>query len=135
MGCVAANVNITIYESGTYSKVFQWKTGTPATAVDITGYTAKMDIRTTVPARNEILDITSTTDPWVADGETGIYLTDPVNGEFKLYINDADTTGLCDPAHLDISGVYDIFLYSDEGEAVLKVYGTCTIVAAVTRDA
>lgn len=132
MGCIAANINLTIYEGGTFDQLFQWKTGTPETVVDLTGYTAKMNIRAKLISIAEIINIQTALSLWVADGNSGIYFDDAADGKYRIYINDTDTTGIC-PAYKDIAGVYDLFLYSPAGEAVLKQYGVCTLKAAVTR--
>lgn len=132
MGCVAAKINLTIYETGTFDKEFQWKTGTAPTAVDLTGYTAKMTIRATLASTTAILTLTNKTGPWVADTDTGVYLDDADEGKYRIYIKDSDAAALC-TAHADIDGVYDLFLVSADGESVLKQYGKAKLVAAVTR--
>lgn len=132
MGCIAANINLTVYEGGTFDQIFQWKTGTPEAAVDLTGYTAKMDIRAKLADADEIIDIQTATSGWVADGDSGIYFDDATDGKYRVYINNEDTTGIC-ASNRDITGVYDLFLYSPAGEAVLKQYGICYLKAAVTR--
>ncbi len=138
MSCIRANVPITIVEGGTFDKTFQWKTGTPSIAVDLTGYTAHMQIRKKLKEENPLLDIDFQDKFWVADGDTGIYLL-PVEdeyddvGKWKIYIKDTDTQGICD-SHKDISGVFDMFIYNPSGESVLQIYGIATIVASVTRD-
>jgi hypothetical protein len=135
MSCIRANVPITIVEGGTFNKTFQWKTGTPQEAVDLTGYSAHMQVRAKIKDETPLLDIDFKETSWEADGDSGIYLYgDPEDiGKWRAYIKDDDTQGLC-VAHKDISGVYDLFLYSPEGEAVLQIYGVATVIASVTRD-
>jgi hypothetical protein len=70
--------------------------------------------------------------PWSADGDSGIYIDDPATGEYRVYINDEDAADIL-IEHKDTAGVYDLFLYSATGEAVLKQYGKATLLAAVTR--
>jgi len=132
---VRANIDITIVEGGTFDKNFQWKTGTPPVAVDLTGYSARMQVRAKLKDTETLLDIETVVDPWAADGDSGIYFAEDVEdeGKWKVYIRDDDTQGIC-AAHKDISGVYDLFLYSAGEEAVLQLYGVATLVAAVTRD-
>jgi molybdopterin converting factor small subunit len=50
----------------------------------------------------------------------------------NIYINDEDAADIL-IEHKDTAGVYDLFLYSATGEAVLKQYGKATLLAAVTR--
>jgi hypothetical protein len=131
MGCVAVKVNIVIYEGGTFDQSFQWKSGDPAVAVDLTGYTAKFTVRAEM-AGSSLVSATEASLPWEADADSGIYLDDASEGKYRMYINDADAAVLC-ADNADIDGVYDIFLYSPAGESVLKQYGKCAIKAAVTR--
>ena len=133
MSCVRANIPITIVEGGTFNKTFQWKTGDPAAAVDLTGYTANMQVRAKLKDTTSLLDVPFVDDDWVADGATGIYIPILVAGTYRIYMKDNDTLGMC-AAYKDITGVYDLFLYNASGEAVLQQYGVATIIAAVTRD-
>lgn len=132
MGCVAAKVNLRIYERGTFDKTFQWKTGDPAVAVDLTGYTAEFTVRSALTDATVLISATEASVPWEADGDSGVYLDDGAEGFYRLYLNDVDTQGICIDNE-DVVGVYDLFLYSAAGEAVLKQYGKCTLVAAVAR--
>lgn len=130
MGCVAVKVNIIVYEGGTFDQVFQWKSGDPAVAVDLTGYTAKFTIRAELPSAVLISAVEAPT--WTADADSGVYMDDASEGKYRMYINDADTAGICIDNE-DIEGVYDLFLYSPAGEAVFKQYGKALLKAAVTR--
>jgi len=133
MQCLEANIPITIVEGGTFDKSFQWKTGDPLAVVDLTDYTARMQVRAKLRDTITLLDIETATEVWAADGNSGIYITEGVNSMWQIYIKDDDTLGMC-ASHKDIAGVYDLFLYNPAGEAVLKQYGVATIVAVVTRD-
>ena len=130
MQCINANIPITIIEGGTYDKTFRWESG--GSVVDLTGYTAKMSVRTKLASAAAVISITTAASTWSADGDSGIYIDDPTTGEYRVYINDADTADILSD-HKDTAGVYDLFLYSATGEAVLKQYGKATILAAVTR--
>jgi len=132
MGCVAAKINIVLYQDCTFSKEFWWEVGDPAAAVDLTGYTAKFAIREKLADTTALVEGTNSAVPWEADGDTGVYFDPLVTGKFKLYLNDGDVQAMC-ARHASIVGVYDVFLYSPAGEAVFKLYGTCKIPAAVTR--
>jgi hypothetical protein len=136
--CVQANIPITIVEGGTFNKTYQWKVGDPAVPVDLTGYTANMQVRAKLKDTEALLTVPFQTDEFTPDGPTGIYLItdDPEEdvGKWRVYLRDDDTLGICGN-HKDIAGVYDLFLYNPEAEAVLKMYGVATIVAAVTREA
>jgi hypothetical protein len=132
MSCVAVKIGIKVIEGGTFSKEFLWETGNPAVAVNLTGFTAKFAIREKLTDGVALIDGVDVTDPWTADGDTGVYFNPLVTGRFMLYLNDGDVQSLC-ARHADIVGVYDVFLYSPAGEAVFKLYGPCKIPASVTR--
>lgn len=133
MSCIRANIPITIVEGGTFDKTFLWKTGDPASAVDLTGYTANMQVRAKLKDTESLLDVPFVDDDWVADSLTGIYIPLLVTGTYRIYLKDEDTLGMC-ALHKDIAGVYDLFLYNALDEAVLQQYGVATIIAAVTRN-
>jgi hypothetical protein len=138
MQCIRANIPITIVEGGTFDKTFQWKSGDPATPVDLTGYSAEMHVRKKLKDETTLLDLDYHPDEWIPDGDSGIYIYDgeevPADlGKYRIYVKDEDSLGICEE-HKDITGVYDLFLYSPEGEAVLQQYGVATIIAAVTRN-
>lgn len=131
--CVVAEIDLTIYEGGTFSQSFIWKTGDPATEVDLTGYSAEMMIRHRISDASPKLSITNKSGALAADDESGIYFTDVEDGEYTIYLNDADTAALCGSSHETVRGVYDLFLTSPSGEVVLKQYGTANLIGAVTR--
>jgi hypothetical protein len=135
--CIRANIDITVVEGGTYNKTFQWKTGDPSLPVDLSGFSARMQIRAKLKDESPLLTVEFVDLPWSADCDTGIYFyNDEYDiedlGKWRIYLKDDDTEGLC-VSHKDIVGVYDVFLYSPDGEAVLQMYGTATIIASVTR--
>ena len=57
MKCIAANIDIIIIEGGTFDKTYQWKTGDPAVAVDLTGYSANMQIRAKTKSETILLEV------------------------------------------------------------------------------
>ena len=138
MKCIEANINITVIEGGTFDKTYQWKTGELPVPVDLLSFTAHMQIRAKLKDTVVLLDVPFIDEEWTADGDTGIYIPgsdeydEDTLGMFRIYLRDNDTLGLC-AAHKDIAGVYDLFLYNSSEEAVLKMYGSATIKAAVTR--
>lgn len=130
MGCVAANVNITIYEGGTFDQTFIWKTGDPSAAVNLDGYRAEFKLALKVNDPAALLSCADGVSPWSADGDSGVYIDNPEDGEFRLYLNDEDVSGICAK---DTEAVYDLFLYNASGESVLKMYGTASLKAAIAR--
>lgn len=137
MNCIRANVDIVVIEGGTFDQTFQWKSGSPLEAVDLTGYTGAMAIRAKLSDSAPLLAVPNQAGPWAADGDTGVYIlpngSPPDDkGKFQVYLKDSETLGLC-AAHKDIAGVYDLFLTTAAGETVFQLYGAATIRAAVKR--
>jgi hypothetical protein len=130
MGCIAANIDLTIYEGGTFDQTFIWKTGDPAVAVDLTGYSAEFKLSLKINDDAAMIECDSQASPWVAGGVSGIYIDNPELGEFKLYLNESDVSNIC---LKDIVAIYDLFLYNPSGESVLKMYGNASIKAAIAR--
>lgn len=130
MQCVKANIPITIIEGGTYDKLFRWESG--GEVVDLTGYTAKMSIRSKLISTVPIISLEMAITTWVADGDSGIYIDNPTLGEYRIYINDSDAANILTD-HRDTTGLYDLFMYSSNGESIFKQYGKATLLAAVTR--
>jgi hypothetical protein len=123
--------DITIHEGTTYDKWFKWSVDN--VMQDLTGIVGLMQVRSKTTDELPLIDLPFIATPWEADGTSGIYLTD-VGGDdaWQIYINNADTSGICE-THKDIIGVYNLFLYNSDDECVLKQYGTANIVAAVAR--
>ena len=135
--CLAVQTGIIIYEGGTFDQAYLMKSGSPAIAVDLTGYTAVMTVRSKInDTTPRLLKLTSFAGSNAADGTSGIYIPNQTGsdiGKFIIYIKDEDTFGMCALKHKDLEGVYDLFLYNPDGEAEFKVYGNATIRAAATR--
>lgn len=133
MGCVGAEISLTLYEGGTFDRKFTWKTGDPPVAVDLTGYRARMAIKRKLTDTDALITVNSTTDEWAPDAATAIYFgQDGGEWYYRIYLRDDDTLGLCQDRK-DIEGVYDLFLENPYGESVLKQYGPIHIKAAVRR--
>jgi len=138
--CVRYPYDITIVEGGTYDMWFRWSTG-PVGAVPepvhIYGYSGIMQGRKKLTDELPLIDLPNVTDPWVADGISGIYIQDDdatadLFGVWRIYIKDENTLGLCE-RHKQVEGVYSLFLYNTLGEAVLNQYGTMTIEPSAAR--
>lgn len=114
-----AAINITIYQGTTHYQEFQWKVGSPAVAVDLTGYTARMQIRPKIVDPTVICSLTTE--------NGGIVISDPVNGKFSINISATDTA-----AFEFKNAVYDIELVI--GSNVRRLFGgTVTLSPEVTR--
>lgn len=115
-----ASIDLTIYQGSTFSQTFQWKTGNPSTPVDLTGYTARMQIRERIISPTAIISLTTE--------NGGIVFTDSVNGQFKIEMS-AETTA----SFSFKNGVYDIEFVSPSGFVRRLFEGSVTLSPEVTR--
>jgi hypothetical protein len=100
-----AKIDLTIYQGATFRKSLVWKSD--GVVVDLTGYTARMQIRESIDATDSLLDLTTENDR--------IVITE-VEGKVELVISAADTAALS-----FVSGVYDLELVS--GTEVTRLCG------------
>ena len=107
----AAKKNIKIEKGATFRLKLIWQAGN-GSPVDLTGFTARMQVRKTFSSEDKLLDMTTENGDIVLGGVSGtIYITGPAS----------DTTAIPDNIK---SGVYDLELVSGpdvkrllEGEA------------------
>lgn len=116
---MAAIVDIEQDQGATLSRQFIWKTGEPALEVDLTGYTARMHIRTAVDATTITLELTT---------ENGRITLGGVAGTIDLLV-DATTTATL------VAGTYryDLELVSAGGYVTRLIEGKFKVRAEVTR--
>lgn len=108
--------DITIYQGATYDTTFIWKDEN-GSAVNITGYSARLQARARVGDSNTIISLT--------DG-AGITLGGS-NGTIRVVISASGT------AALTSGGVYDLELVSGAGVVTRLIQGNVTISKEVTR--
>jgi hypothetical protein len=115
-----AHIDLDVYKGSTFVKIIQWKTGDPALAVNLTGCTARMQIRKAV------------NDPTVLDTlttENGkIVIHEPLNGRFKISIPANVST-----AYAFTSAVYDLEIIFTDLTVTRVIEGCLTAVPEVTR--
>jgi hypothetical protein len=109
--------DITIYKGATFRLPVVWKdsAGDP---YNLTGYTARMQIRRSVGAATAEVSLTSA---------SGITIT-PATGSIVAVISATDTSALTIP-----SGVYDLELEDAAGVVTRLLEGSVTISPEVTR--
>jgi hypothetical protein len=106
---------ITLYQGATFDQQFIWKIDN--TPVDLSTYTARMQVRRNFDAPDTIVDLT--------EGD-GIELG--ASGQIDIYIDANETTGL--PRG---SFVYDLELESNSGEVTRLLQGGFVVSPEVTR--
>ena len=115
-----AHIDLDIYKGSTFVKIIQWKTGETPVAVNLTGCTARMQIRKAVNDTN-ILDTLTT-----QNGK--IIIHEPLNGKFKIVIAADIST-----AYTFTSAVYDLEIVFTDQTVVRVVEGCLTASPEVTR--
>ena len=117
----AAKLNLTIEQGATWRHSLSLKAGTgaQAPALDLTGYTARMQLRTELDAPDVLLELTTT--------NTRITIT-PLEGRIDLLVSATDTTAL----EFD-RAVYDLEMESAGGEVTRVLTGLVTLSRQVTR--
>lgn len=114
--------DLVMVQGATFEKTFEWKDSTK-TAINLTGYTARLQIRSDTDSSTTLIELTT---------ENGrITLNDPTSGSIKLYISAADTAALTFN-----TGVYDLELqHIASGRTIVDniVYGSVSLRKNVTR--
>ena len=114
-----------IYQGATFTKSLTWKTApdeeSAKTPVDLTGCTARMQVRAKVGASEVLLSLT-TENGGIALGGTA--------GTIELLIDADDTAAIA-----WTSGVYDLEIVFPGGQVRRLMYGSFTVSLEVTRAA
>ena len=109
--------NFTIKQGSTFRKPFQWiAAGTP---VDMTGWTARMQVRSEVGSETVIAELTT---------ENGGITIEPLEGKINLYLSDVETS-----AFSFEDAVYDIELVDQAGDVHRDIEGKIKLSPEVTR--
>lgn len=116
----AGKYDFTIEQGTTFTQDFVWKDSVTNTAINITGYTCRMQIRDTVTTITVLMDLNT--------ANNRLKVTNGATGTFTLALTDAETTALT-----WTKGVYDIELVSGGGVVTRVLKGSITIDPEVTR--
>lgn len=116
-----AYIDLNIYKGSTFSKNFQWKTGSPAEPVDLTSATLRMQVRKNVLDTKILAEFSS---------ENGLLVvTDGLLGKIRLNIPAEDST-----AFTFMQGVYDIEVtFTGTGNTYRIIEGCFSANPEVTR--
>ena len=115
----AAQADLVIEQGATFSQSFQW-TDSSGAAVDLTGYTGRMQIRQNVSASTTIADLTTANGGIVINGATGTVTA-------KIAATDTSAMTFS-------QAVYDLELIAPDGITVTRlVQGGVTLSKEVTR--
>lgn len=112
-----SNKDFKIYQGSKWTAVIELKNGNTGEAIDLTDYTAKMQIRDT---NNDQLLVELTT-------ENNKIVIDPLVGKVLLQLGSIDT------AKLDQHGIYDLDLIDVNGENYTYLRGKIILTKEITR--
>ena len=96
---------------------------TPGAPIDITGYDARMQVRTGSKTGTLVLDMN------IGNGE--IIILDAVNGQFQFQVDAAATAALTE-AEFDPTGFYDFEIIEPGGKVIRLLEGTVQLSTEVT---
>lgn len=111
------NYDLCIAQGATFQKVITWKSN--GTLVDLTGYTARSQIRATADAATPLIELTT------ANGRITL---GNAAGTITLTISASDTAALTAGR-----GVYDLELVAANGTVTRLLQGVVTISRNITR--
>ena len=116
---MAATVNLTIDQGGTFSRNITWKAGTPKVPVDLTGYTAALQVRGSASSASVLLSLTTS--------NGGITIT-PSVGKFTLNISATQTKRLAAGRY-----AYELKATSNGGQVTSLMKGAFVVSAEITK--
>jgi hypothetical protein len=120
-----AEADICIFQGATFSQTLIWEVGDPPAPVDLTGHSAKLQVRSSHKSKAVIIEL-STGNSRISLGTGG----DMTTGALNLFISAADTSELsvCE----EVKAVYDLEMTS--GYTVSRILqGNVIIVPEVTK--
>ena len=115
----AAQINLTIDKGSTFRKDFIWKAGLAITPVDLTGCTAKMQIRPAHGSPVLLLELTSNPAQYLSLGTTNgtISIDIPANVTREIAVENA---------------VYDLEITMSDSSVTRLLYGSIEFTPEVT---
>lgn len=115
----AFKLNLKVDQGATFSKVVVWKTGTPAVAVDLTGCSARMQVRGKLTDPAVLLELTTTNGGIALGGTTGTV---------TINISASQTAAIS-----WVAAVYDLELVFAGGTVRRLLAGSVAVSPEVTR--
>jgi hypothetical protein len=114
------NYTLQMWQGATWHYELLWETGTPAAPVDLTDYSARMQVRAEIASDTTLLDLTSDLGGAITLGGAA--------GTIDLDLTATETADLTPGTH-----VYDLELESDTGTVTRLLQGSFVISPEVTR--
>lgn len=113
-----ANANLTIYQGATWSQNITWRNGLSRALIDVSGYSARMQVRSDVSAAAVLVELTTANGRITLGG---------INGKITLALSAAETAALAPGTY-----VYDLELVV-ASEVTRVLQGNFIVIAEVTR--
>lgn len=114
-----AKLKFTIYQGATFRKRLTW-TAPDGTPIDLSGCTARMQVRAEVESPAVLLSLTT---------ENGGLTLGGAAGTVELYVSDEDTGAITWE-----SGAWDLEIVHPSGEVTRLAQGSVAVSPEVTRD-
>lgn len=114
-------VSLSILQGQDYDYLFVWKAGVPAVPVDLTGCSARMQVREKVPSPDVLLELTTD------NGRIELGTTD---GAITLKLTAVETAALAWR-----NGFYDLEIVHSNGKVRRLLQGQVSVKPEVTRGA
>lgn len=119
MGCVAGQYNIVADQGATFTRTVTWLDAN-SQPVDLTGYSARMQVRQRYVSTSTVLSLTSTPAAGITLGTT--------NGQITIQVSATSTAAVAAGEYR-----YDLELVSGSGVVTRLLMGSFTVRAEVTR--
>ena len=117
---IPAKLKLKIIQGATFRKPLVWLAPDKTTPIDLTGCTARMQVRSEVESATVLLELTTANGGIVIDGPAG---------KLILHLPPKATTAISWE-----SGVWDLEVVHPNGDVTRLVQGTISVLPEVTRD-
>lgn len=115
----ASKLNLAIDQGATFRKTITWQAGDPSLPVDLSGCTARMQIRPSVSSADVLLSLTTENDGISLGGSAGTV---------EIVVEDTQTSGVAWR-----EGVYDLEVVLANGDVRRLLEGKVKLSPEVTR--
>ena len=117
---IPAKLKLKIIQGATFRKPLVWLAPDKTTPIDLTGCTARMQVRSEVESPTVLLELTTANGGIVIDGPAG---------KMTLHISPADTASVTWEG-----GVWDLEVVHPSGDVTRLAQGSISVLPEVTRD-
>ena len=116
---IPAKLKLKIIQGATFRKALVWLAPDKTTPIDLTGCTARMQVRSEIESTTVLLELTT---------ENGCIVIDGPAGKLTLHLSPAATAAIAWE-----SGVWDLEVVHPSGDVTRLVQGSISVSREVTR--